>query len=112
MADHQFDGLAKALASQTSRRQALKVFGAAALGGLFASSRLTRAAPVDRCIEAECRASAANACETCTCGNQPPGSQGQGTQECICTPVTCPPGRTCCPSGKFEGQCRRGACPG
>jgi hypothetical protein len=40
LSDDRFDDLAKAAASTSSRRQALKIFGGAVLGGLFLSGGL------------------------------------------------------------------------
>jgi hypothetical protein len=88
MEDTQFDQLSKTLAQTTSRRQALKLFATAGVGGAFALVGARGAGAVGRCKQGgyKCRQSS----ECCS------GFCDPATSECAC------------PSGSVE--CANGHC--
>ena len=114
MSSHGFDELTKVLAGGTSRRGVVRLVGKFLLAG-SAAGALTAigsgaVGAASTCDPAACAAQS-TPCSTCACGHAPATSQGKGNQVCICTAKQCPSGKQCCPSGKFAGQCRQGACP-
>jgi hypothetical protein len=108
--DHEFDQLARTLSTTTSRRQALKIFGVATVGGVASLFGAGSAKAAGRCFEGGhgCRENeecCSNFCDpsTAQCACQPGTFMCAGTGIC----VSCPPGKvfdalTCeceCPVG-------------
>src|SRR5579864_462059 len=109
-----FDAFTKALATSTSRRQALRRIGGAFMGIVLASLLPQRALADNSdcahfCDEAfppgtergKCKSDAAHGTGLCfECGPAAPGTHGP-----LCGQYCCPPDWTCCPSasGFFPG---------
>ena len=118
--DHEFDQLTRTLSTTTSRRQALKIFGLATVGGVASLVGAGTAGAAGRCFQGGhgCREHSeccSNFCDplTAECGCQPgtfmcastgicvgPCPTGQvfnaTTCECECPPNTIPVNGTCC----------------
>lgn len=108
MSDQDFDGLSKALATATSRRQALKILAAAVAGGALSliGSREVGATPPCRRVGQPCRQD-----EECCDFFCPPG-----TGRCACPPdfAVCRRRRRCvlCPSPcTFDPETCQCDCP-
>ncbi len=128
MGDEGFDEVSKALAAPHTRRQALKLFGATAVGGLVSLIGVGRASAADpgRCRRAgqgcrrssECCSGICSPSGTCAC---PPPKVPDRQGHCVCPADTetcgryteyaqcCTSTQECCNAG-FSQYCCNGNC--
>jgi hypothetical protein len=121
MEDSRFDALTKAMATPTSRRQALKALGASVVGGILGLSRIgTALADKPLCRGNGSKCSLGKQCCSGYCANNvctcPPAPACNSACPCpsgsTCVNGTCCPSSqacngTCCPSGQ---GCCNGTC--
>ena len=102
MEPSRFDDLTKALATSTSRRQALKTIAAATVGSILGLGRLSTAFGAPKCHRNGLGCDTNSQCCSGYC---------QNGEKCTCPPApacTTPPNNTCpCPSGQ---TCCSGTC--